>query len=568
MQDLRAELEQLKLKLVYAAETGNNWVAFATDGNSSYDMDTFQYFESAQDADNFCTANSYKEDLDVFYQGSSLQLYQYTAIENLLSEIEHGRTITAVEEIERLLSKQDTTIHESALLSTDDQLIIGNIFPVVHQREIHPLNEIDRYHIVAHEHPGHQVYEVGHSSHIVATFDQLSEANEAFNNLIAVAIPDSHEFKDCLLIGQYRGRSLELNIEGYPLDHCGKTIRYAFAEKENSRHCKIYQENSLGDFTKPVTISQYLFAKYDAATAAFQFYNTHLKEVKPQAYNSAYYPDHYVNTNLITDKYKIMNVENYDYLKNQVKFTGFGDSLANEMKREIEKQAEKFQLNYSHAFGKDEINATLNFRKSDQQDMYFFNSYQVSVKPDGSDNAVQQTFYVGKENNFTLKEAYNLLCGRAVNKDLVNREQQGYNAWVQLDFKETENSGNYKLKHFTEHYGYDMAETLAKLPIKELNTEEAKSRLLESLQKGNRQSVTFLIDGAEQKRFIEANPQFKTVTVYDDSMKRIRLDQKVEVGNEQSVKKDQRKNQTEKTAQSEGKTPAEKKSRSRKHGVS
>jgi len=44
---------------------------------------------------------------------------------------------------------------------------------------------------------------------------------------------------------------------------------------------------------------------------------------------------------------------------------------------------------------------------------------------------------------------------------------------------------------------------------------------MESLRKGNRQSVTFIQGGSEQKQFIEANPQFKTINIYDSNMLRV-----------------------------------------------
>ena len=115
--------------------------------------------------------------------------------------------------------------------------------------------------------------------------------------------------------------------------------------------------------------------------------------------------------------------------------------------------------------------------------------------------------------------------GRAVNKDLTSKEDQVYNAWVQLDFKQTDAHGNFKQKHFHENYGYDMNAVLAKHPIKELENEQDKTRLMDSLQKGNRQSVTFVRDGNEEKHFIEANPQYKTINVYDSNMQRIRQGQ-------------------------------------------
>ena len=61
---------------------------------------------------------------------------------------------------------------------------------------------------------------------------------------------------------------------------------------------------------------------------------------------------------------------------------------------------------------------------------------------------------------------------------------------------------------------------LAKHPIKEMQNDQERTKLMDSLQKGNRQSVTFLENGNEQRKYIEANPQFKSVTVYDANMHR------------------------------------------------
>ena len=133
------------------------------------------------------------------------------------------------------------------------------------------------------------------------------------------------------------------------------------------------------------------------------------------------------------------------------------------------------------------------------------------MKKHNQTEKMNQSLYVENSNNITLKEAFNLMQGRAVNKDLTTREGQLYNAWVQLDFKNTDQSGNYKLKKFHQNYGFELEKALSKLPIKELGSNQDKSRLIESLQKGNRQSVTFTENGSEQKRLIEANPQFKSL---------------------------------------------------------
>ena len=208
-----------------------------------------------------------------------------------------------------------------------------------------------------------------------------------------------------------------------------------------------------------------------------------------------------------------MNQKNFDYLKDQVKFTGFGDALDNELKERMQKETSEFQISHTAKFGNDSADATLHFKRSDQTDMYFFNRYDLRLKQEQGPDVMEQTFYINKGNNITLKEAYNLMSGRSINKDLTNREGQVYNAWLQMDFKESDASGNFKMKQYHQNYGYDLAKVLSEHPIKELSNEQDKTRLMDSLSKGNRQSATFIENGNEQKHFIEANPKFKSINI-------------------------------------------------------
>jgi hypothetical protein len=123
--------------------------------------------------------------------------------------------------------------------------------------------------------------------------------------------------------------------------------------------------------------------------------------------------------------------------------------------------------------------------------MYFFNKYNETFKPEGDSQEKAQTFYIKKNAGITAKEAYNLLNGRAVSKDLTNAEGQPYNAWVQIDFAQRDDRGNHKFKMFSNGYGYDLEKELSKHPIKELNEPVTKERLMQSLERGNLHQVTF-----------------------------------------------------------------------------
>ncbi|GAA4339612.1 hypothetical protein [Flaviaesturariibacter amylovorans] len=217
-----------------------------------------------------------------------------------------------------------------------------------------------------------------------------------------------------------------------------------------------------------------------------------------------------------------MNEKNYEFLANQIKYTGFGEGLAEVLKEKLAQGAPEFTLRHEAAFGTDKTEATLHFRRSNESDMYFFNRYNLALKNDKLQEPLQQSFYInGKQDNITLKEGYNLLSGRAVHKDLTTKEGESYRAWVQLDFKQSEANGNFKTKQFREAYGFDLEQALNKHNIKELQTPEDRDSLVRSLERGNRQAVTLEAEGGPKQIFIEAAPQFKSLNLYEPNGRRI-----------------------------------------------
>jgi hypothetical protein len=263
-----------------------------------------------------------------------------------------------------------------------------------------------------------------------------------------------------------------------------------------------------------------------------------------------------------------MNDKNYEYLTEQLKRTGFGDTLNDELRNSMEKQNAEFTLNMQKTYGTDAVSATLQFKKSDQFDMYFFNSYEMKLKKEGQENDVKQTFYTDK--GITLKEAYNMLDGRAVNKMLLNKESEKYKAWLQLDFKNNTQSGNYQIKQYHQNYGYDLEKTLSKYPIKELQNEKFKESLIKSLERGNLQSTTFLINGKEEKIYLSSNPAFKSLNAFDADMQKIKLSDVIQSQKqEQSNKQENKQSVSEKQGAKKETTirnenPTQKKSKTQK----
>ena len=227
------------------------------------------------------------------------------------------------------------------------------------------------------------------------------------------------------------------------------------------------------------------------------------------------------------------NEENYlqknlDYINNQIKFLGFGEGFNEALQEAIQSGNEKIDFPISKEFSSlqeksNPIDFTLHFNKGKESNMYFLNSYSAQLnKPDTNpENVHSQTFYLNKGKGFTAKEAFNLLSGRSVNKDLANKEGETYNAWLQLKPAENnEERGKRDFQIFNENYGYDLKEALSKFPIKEMETPEAEARLMNSLKKGNLQSVTFSDIDGDTKKYIEAVPQYKNINVYNEEGKK------------------------------------------------
>lgn len=214
-----------------------------------------------------------------------------------------------------------------------------------------------------------------------------------------------------------------------------------------------------------------------------------------------------------------MNQENLKYLMDNIKYMGFGDKLNTELEQKMKEGKTDFQLTASVEFNKKSFEATLNFRKSDSTDMYFFNNYHASLEKSNGEK-VDHTFYLNKGKGVTAKEAFNLLDGRAVHKDLVTKDGNEYKAWLQLDFENKTDKG-FEVKQFHENYGYDLKAAVEKFAVAELKEPEKEKALMASLQKGNVQSVSIEKDGESHKMFMEANPQYKNVTLYDSNMKMV-----------------------------------------------
>lgn len=201
---------------------------------------------------------------------------------------------------------------------------------------------------------------------------------------------------------------------------------------------------------------------------------------------------------------EIEQMENGQALRYEVQRAGFPD-LSARIDEQMRQGYSQFSIPVSYYLNdRESLEHQLSFVK-DTSGQYQFEGYKTTLYNEAKPQEKrQQYFSTRQEYNINTTEAYNLLSGRCT---------QSGDTWIQLDFNDKDQNGNFRIKQFHSGYGYDLERVLRQLPLKELLNQGEADRLQEALKTGNRTSVSFVKDGNEQRFYIEANPQFKSVNV-------------------------------------------------------
>ncbi len=201
---------------------------------------------------------------------------------------------------------------------------------------------------------------------------------------------------------------------------------------------------------------------------------------------------------------------------------GESEQLHKDLKKGLDSNEMEFVIKTSSdktTFGKS-ADFTLNFKKNDNGAV-FLNSYDANVINSKGEN-LSHRFKVKREDNITVKEAINLLEGRAVKTNLVNpKTNEKEPAFIKLKLKEEKNKhGNYKLDVYNNNYGVDVAKIVEKSNLI-FDKPEYKDFAIKALEKGNLVPVKFKHEDKVIAGKAMLNPQYKTLNLYDKGMNRI-----------------------------------------------
>ncbi|MEO3404995.1 hypothetical protein AAFN85_13900 [Mucilaginibacter sp. CAU 1740] len=502
--------------LLKAAEQKWNWVAF----DRSKDDPAFYGYASVGEAEGFCTAAN--NVFDYLEQEFVVADHVLVPVANLAASFDqqHLPLRDDLPEIGQQLKDLNLSLQPGWQMN-DLQAYLQRemFFPVQWQQVIEPEKEVKRFLVIEHTHPGHQIYEIGHEVGILKYFER-QEDGQNFLFDMGQKLSANKRPADLILAGEYRGRILKLDLEGWPEEHCGITLLTLHCDRDGS-----IRTSTANKLDRPVTIGQTLYARFDADRGAVRLHDGLLKQTDPKLLAASTHSSHFTKEVLTLKKVNIMNQESFNYNADTLKNLGFGEGLKEELQTKMDQNLSEFTLNHSRQFGKDVVDSVLHFSKGDDlaKDITFFNRFESTLKKDGMQD-LTQTFFVGSKHNYTLQERYNMMDGRAVYREQPKMEPQEENgmtrmrptgetyfAWRSLNFKEADKYGNFHPKVIF----WDHEKELQKYPIKNVQEKYDRNIIMRPLQKGNRVEITLVRNGNETQAYVVANPRMMRLDFYD-----------------------------------------------------
>lgn len=195
-------------------------------------------------------------------------------------------------------------------------------------------------------------------------------------------------------------------------------------------------------------------------------------------------------------------------LNDQVRQAGL-PNLSLSVREQVMQGQPRFRLFTSSYLSKDErVDYELSVAKN-PSGIYELRGYKVGLYMEGQPGEKREHYFsLNRGNEFNSRQAYNLLAGRSV---------QNESGWFQLDMTDKHPDGSYRMKVFNPGYGFDLEKNVKLLLGNDGFAKEETKKLLEDLKNGERVAVVFQENGLKKQLSIEANPQFNTLNIYNET---------------------------------------------------
>lgn len=221
--------------------------------------------------------------------------------------------------------------------------------------------------------------------------------------------------------------------------------------------------------------------------------------------------------------------ENLNDIKEVLRKAGF-TQIGNKLEEQIAKNANSFTIPVSHYINDHEkMNFDVSFSR-DVSGKCHLVGYAATLRDEKRPSEVRGHNFIFENNTLvTTEQAHDLLSGRAMVKAGTS------NDWMQFDLNDRDAKGNYRLKEYSSDFNFDIGEALKGLPIKDLKKDE----LVAKLSQGNRVEIVIKNANVERTLFIEANPQYRSLRIFDGLGRSIKLDTALGNVTVQNIKRQQ-----------------------------
>ncbi len=196
---------------------------------------------------------------------------------------------------------------------------------------------------------------------------------------------------------------------------------------------------------------------------------------------------------------------------------GFGAAATASLRARMDKGDEQIEVPFRKWLEGDEVQGRLQLRRSDPLGHYALNAFEMRLRKARHTEWMQQTFQQSG-GVYTLQQAYNLMSGRPVYKQLEGAGGNPYEVWLKLDFDRKLENGNYARKYYHADDGFNLGEVLGRYPIRELGDARQRKALIGALERGDLAAVTMKgAEGPERKLFITPSIPTRSLLVQDEN---------------------------------------------------
>ncbi|ARS41959.1 hypothetical protein CA265_20790 [Sphingobacteriaceae bacterium GW460-11-11-14-LB5] len=234
-----------------------------------------------------------------------------------------------------------------------------------------------------------------------------------------------------------------------------------------------------------------------------------------------------------------MNDDNLTGLKNTLDRLGFGNKLNEVMESAIRNQTPSFLLGICSYFDppvkltssqgqKDFVQYILNFGRSQKTGDYRLFNYLAELS---THNGVErkQGFEINSDHYVTAKDAYYLLLGNSVLKEVSTRKgstlkpPEKTDVWLRLNLQIPAALNRHPLSKFYPPHGFSVHNVVDKYPIFFQHPND-KATLINALKKGMLPKADMLLGCRLELVYLSINPKMKNLDVFDQRMNTISND--------------------------------------------